>query len=218
MKVEAHIGNETAELFNSPKYKHIDFVNRGFALPTDVRENALLFIGLNPSYVPGNASAVKGSHFYKLQDKGNYKYYKKFEELSEELGVPWTHFDMLPIRETRQKKVGNLLKNGLGREFLWKNLILSKRVLESSKPRVIVVQNSLARTLLGRDTHNDGTNKWLGYEFEFDKELGTHRIISADSNLQGTPVFFTSMLTGQRALDKGSYERFVWHMNRVLHS
>ena len=50
---------------------------------------------------------------------------------------------------------------------------------------------------------------------KFDEEIGTHRI-TGKNNLQGTPIFFTSMLTGQRALDLGSYERLIWQIKYVL--
>lgn len=48
----------------------------------------------------------------------------------------------------------------------------------------------------------------------FDKSIGTHNIVN-NVDLKGTPVFFT-MRTGQRALDNGSYDRLVWHINYVL--
>jgi hypothetical protein len=34
--------------------------------------------------------------------------------------------------------------------------------------------------------------------------------------LENIPIFFTSMLTGQRALDKGSYARLIWHIKYAL--
>jgi len=55
----------------------------------------------------------------------------------------------------------------------------------------------------------------MDFGFEFDDEIGTYRIIKNDK-LKHTPVFFTSMLTGQRALDLGSYERLIWHILFVL--
>lgn len=54
--------------------------------------------------------------------------------------------------------------------------------------------------------------------FLFDDKIGTHRITGNkefETVLKGTPVFFTSMLTGQRALDNGSFERLGWHINKV---
>ncbi len=58
-------------------------------------------------------------------------------------------------------------------------------------------------------------NIWLDYEFMFDDEIGTYRI-KTKGNLFDTPVFFTSMLSGQRAMDNGSFERLQWHINFVL--
>lgn len=54
-----------------------------------------------------------------------------------------------------------------------------------------------------------------GWNFEFCTELGTHKIIR-HKTLNGTPVFFTSMLSGQRALDNGSKERLIWHIGKIL--
>jgi hypothetical protein len=54
----------------------------------------------------------------------------------------------------------------------------------------------------------------MGYEFEFDEKLGTDRIITK-GDLFGIPIFFSSMLSGQRALDTGSEKRLIWHIKRV---
>lgn len=40
-------------------------------------------------------------------------------------------------------------------------------------------------------------------------------LVVNNSFLEGTPVFFSSMLTGQRALDLGSLERLEWHIRFV---
>ena len=95
-------------------------------------------------------------------------------------------------------------------EFIVKQLEMSKSMLELIKPSIIVVNNSLARTLLGFD------RGWLNYTFEFNDDFGTHIITNKDSLLYGVPVFFTSMLTGQRALDKGSYRRLIWHIKFAI--
>ena len=52
------------------------------------------------------------------------------------------------------------------------------------------------------------------FDFCFDEEIGTYRIVN-NSSLEGTPVFFSSMLTRQRALDLGSLERLEWHIRFV---
>ena len=55
----------------------------------------------------------------------------------------------------------------------------------------------------------------MGFDFQFDEKLGTHKIIN-NLELENTPVFFTSMLTGHRAIDNGSFERLKWHINFIL--
>ena len=94
---------------------------------------------------------------------------------------------------------------------------ISKQIIEEAKPKIIVVNNSLARRFLGFDKGEKNEQvyyEWIGFDFKFDDDIGTHRIINNEM-LNGTPVFFTSMLTGQRALDNGSYERLIWHINYV---
>jgi hypothetical protein len=62
-----------------------------------------------------------------------------------------------------------------------------------------------------------GTAKdhYMGFEIVFDSEMGTHKIIN-QVELENIPIFFTSMLTDQRALDKGSYARLIWHIKYAL--
>lgn len=48
----------------------------------------------------------------------------------------------------------------------------------------------------------------LYVDFKWDEELGTY-------TYKNNPFFFSSMLTGQRALDNGSFERLVWHIKKV---
>ena len=48
-----------------------------------------------------------------------------------------------------------------------------------------------------------------GYDFVFNDDIGTYL-------WNNTPVFFSSMLSGQRALDIGSMERLKWQVKRAL--
>ena len=77
----------------------------------------------------------------------------------------------------------------------------------------------MGRELLSRNkkTLAEGriVGEWMDCEFEFDTDLGTDKIIDAGT-LNGTPVFFTGMMTGQRALDRGTFQRLVWHIDAIL--
>jgi len=64
-------------------------------------------------------------------------------------------------------------------------------------------------------TIDNGYDVGLDYKFEFDEKIGTDRIVSK-GKLYNAPIFFTSMLSGQRALDNGSFKRLKGHIKFVM--
>lgn len=198
-------GFSTKELFktrlntiwDNKTYSNLNSLSRGYAIQDDIRTNALLFVGINPSMY-----GLAGRIFYQNSHGEVHKYFKKFIDISQDSGIPWSHIDLLFLRETDQKIVKNLFHDSIGREFFGKQLMLSKEIIEMAKPRIIIINNALARDI-------------FQFETIFDEQIGTHRIIN-NTILKDTPVFFTSMLTGQRALDLGSYERLKWHIKMIL--
>lgn len=89
--------------------------------------------------------------------------------------------------------------------------IVLDKIIDEKKPRIFVVNNTLARDLLGQyHTQKPSTksNHWIGYDFVWDEGFGTYIY-------KNNVFFFTSMLTGQRALDNGSYQRLIWQINFV---
>src|SRR5699024_10216291 len=147
----------------------------------------------------------------RTEEGGVYTYFRRFVDISQKTGVKWSHWDLLFFRETKQRYIDKLIKKDYGIDFIKEQLEISKRIISMSRPKIIVVSNTKARRFM----RNKKSRLYMGSEFEFDEGLGTYIIIN-DDVLAGTPVFFTSMLTGQRALDNGSYERLVWHINFVL--
>ena len=128
----------------------------------------------------------------------------------------WTHFDLLYFRETNQKYINKLLNKPNGVDFVFKQLEISKKVIYDANPKILIISNTMARHFMGFEKNQENTlGVWMGFDFEFDQKLGTYRIVN-DLKLNNTPVFFTSMLSGQRALDNGSFERLIWHLNFVL--
>jgi len=212
-----YFDNQIKEIWNDEKFKGIDIVKRGYILQDKIIKNSLLFVGINPSFDEDGGIPENIGNYYNLnQTEDNYKYFKKFQEISKDVYLEWTHTDLLFVRETNQKNVENIIldnKNS-GTEFIYKQLLISKQIIEMCEPKIIVVNNTLARRLLGKDKTKN-CNEWMNFDFNFDNEIGTYRIIKNDK-LENTPVFFTSMLTGQRALDLGSYERLIWHIKFVL--
>lgn len=171
----------------------------------NIESKDLLFIGLNPSYNEQHGN----TNSYRLKPNGNDgSYFRKIETIADLCEMTWNHIDLLYIRETNQKKVMDLCYNKeKGTDFIYKQLLLSKKIIELFSPKIIVVCNSFAATLLGKNKEGN-KDVWLGYDFNFDDNWGTHK-------LNNTPIFFTSMLSGQRALDNGSKERLIWHIKRV---
>ncbi|MES1182139.1 MAG: hypothetical protein ABUL44_05020, partial [Flavobacterium sp.] len=83
------------------------------------------------------------------------------------------------------------------------------RIIELARPKIIIVSNTKARGFFISEAM---------FTIGFNEEIGTDVIINEGSILKNTPIFFTSMLSGQRALDKGSFRRLIWHINFVLNS
>lgn len=190
---------------------------RGYAMPKEIKEGAILFVGLNPSFPEGDES---GSHLYDLtQDAGGY--FAKFKDIAEKCGdTKWSHLDLLPVRHTNQGDVE--------REIVFRYWYIieeylktvSKNILESTKPKAVVVVNATARLLLGKDQDEDAKQEqdkkiWMGLKFDFNETNGACYVTDSDE-LKDVPFFFSGMLTGQRALDLGSYERLKWHVAKVV--
>lgn len=189
----------------------------GYAMPKEIKEGALLFIGLNPSFTK---KAKSGSHLYDLkqEDEG---YFAKFGDIAKACGdTEWSHLDLLPIRHTNQGDVTRDIvfkHSGIVEGYL---RTVSKVLLESAKPKAVVVVNATARLLLGKD-QNEHAKKvkdkkiWMDLKFDFNESIGACYVTNSDE-LKDVPFFFSGMLSGQRALDLGSYERLKWHVAKVL--
>jgi len=188
----------------------------------EIPNEGLVFIGINPSLTDKVKKELIEKNdinceFHKLTYDVNldYRYFKKFFDVAEKTGLKWGHMDLLYNRETSQKKVARLLKTERGVDFIYKQCMISKVVLDKlideRKPRIFVVNNSLARELLGEyhmEKPIEKSSHWIGYDFVWNEDFGTYVF-------KNNAFFFTSMLTGQRALDRGSYQRLIWHINQV---
>lgn len=199
---------------------------------SEVPENGIIFIGINPSLGEDDRLRLektenKEIEFYPSPSNNTDKphpYFKKFAKVSEEVVLPWGHIDLLYIRETQQSKINDMIKDEKSIHFIYEQTQVTRTVIDEiikdAKPKVFVVNNTLARGLLGRfktkdgifpDNIPEGHKHWIDYQFEWNDEYGTFF-------LKGTniPFFFSSMFTGQRALDNGSFERLIWHIKYVL--
>lgn len=216
ISVKSHFEEDIKNLWNNPKYSNIEVKKRGYVVHDKIIQNSILFVGINPSFAKGLENE---SYFINLCQEGRdrpgggvYSYFKKFVRISKEVGLVWSHIDLLFFRETSQRFVDSLIKNKEnGQDFISDQLKISKNILIKAQPKIIVVSNTKARDFMRYKKERTP----VGFDFEFNEELGTEVIVN-DNELNGTPVFFTSMLTGQRALDNGSFKRLTWHIKFVL--
>lgn len=206
------------EKYNSSPFAEI--LSRGHAFHHDHDEEGsdLLFIGINPSFKDG----IKRNGVF--DRNAQHSYFNPFQtihvDLVRSIGIEkynkWTHIDILAFRETNQKYVRTILSEESGVRFIWDQVMLAKERILHIKPRVIIVCNTMARELMGKDkTENEGI--WMDFEFKFNDEFGSYTIDNVPE-LGHTHVLFSSMLSGQRALDLGSRERLVWQIKRILKS
>lgn len=199
-----------------------EFSENGFAkIPplsvSEIPKNSILFIGLNPSLSESEKLRLIESNvkveFYKhnSEKKNNHKYFHKFIDIAEQTNQTWGHFDLLFIRETKQDNIVKLIGDKRGIDFIYRQIAISKlvleKVIEEAKPKLFIVNNTLSRKFLGKDKVNNN-NVWMDLDFVWDNKIGTYRY-------KNIPFYFTSMLTGQRALDLGSYERLIWQIKLV---
>lgn len=189
----------------------------------EIPDSGIIFIGINPSLSNKERERLsnlrnRNCEFYELtyDENVDYRYFKKFFEVAKQTEMEWGHLDLLYCRETNQNSVKRLLNTERGKDFIYKQCMITKRVLnkiiDENRPRVFVVTNTFARDLLGRyrkPNHPKNENEWwINFDFVWDDNLGTYLY-------KNNPFFFTSMLTGQRALDNGSFERLIWHIDKV---
>jgi hypothetical protein len=215
MNIKNLIENDLLNLWENNKSK---FGNYPLYSVDEVPENAVIFIGLNPSLSEKDRAErieqTENKHFFYSNTNQEHKYFARFIEIADKVGAEWGHIDLLYMQETQQKKINDLRTQKEGIVFLCDQLQISKKVIEeiisTANPQLFVVNNTLARRFLGKDRIGD-TDIWMGLDFgkEIDKEIGTYRY-------KNIPFFFTSMLTGQRALDNGSFERLIWQIEFVL--
>jgi hypothetical protein len=210
--VKERFESQINEIWDDERFNEIHIKNRGYALQDEILQGALMFIGINPSHSGDKNERV---YYTNGQDSILHPYFKKFQDISSKVKIPWTHMDLLFVKETQQKEVEKIFSCRNGLEFIVRQLNISNQVIELAKPKIIVVNNSLARKFLGFEKNKkENYDIWLDFDFIFDDKIGTYRIENHEP-LGGIPIFFTSMLTGQRALDRGSYERLIWHINYV---
>lgn len=210
------------EKYTDSSFKEVLSRGNAFHHDEDEKDCDVLFVGINPSFKEGSKI---GSSFFNRD--APHPYFKPFNIIHKELSVNikndnyknWTHIDILAIKETNQKFIKSLMKTTTGIDFVMDQILVARQRILYIKPKIIVVCNAQARVLMGKDRSIDKKNIerniWMDFNFEFNDEFGSYRIKDIPE-LEHTHVLFSSMLSGQGALDLGSRERLVWQMGRIF--
>lgn len=192
-----------------------------------LNKNALVFIGLNPSYREdlNKFLELTESDQEKLitqesefQDPYSEKFYRKYfgkiEEIAEyvEKGQKWAHLDLFFIRETastKLKKHFGILEDGKiskNTDFAQSQISLIKKTLPQMRPLAIIVINALASKIIQQYWKNNLSE-------QLHNLTGCHFLTIENNHV---PIFISGMLSGQHALDNGSFERLKWHIKKVV--
>lgn len=195
--------------------------------------NSVLFVGMNPSFsAKGFTSIYKGSQYETVKqteffkwsnvsshpdiidqciamDKHAYTnyalYFGKPIEIANKVNLPWDHIDLFLYRETSQTSFMNrIIENGKLNQFALDQLAIFKDALVAVNPKCVVVSNATGSEIL---------REYLKSDLKWDEKRGFHWFTPGNVKV---PIFFTSMLSGQRSLDRWSYERLVWHIKQSM--
>lgn len=184
---------------------------------TEVPKSGLLIIGLNPAFNPdadktpflGKCHPEQSSNL-KMQAKndkiGYHTALKKFvtqiNGSSDKKELAWGHIDLFFFRWRDSGFVKKQRKIKEHEAFYNEQIELTKKMTLSRTPKVIMVNNAYSSYLIFRHWMNED-------ESLFDEKIGTYRF-------NGIPIFFSGMLSGQRALDIHNRKRMAWQISTCL--
>lgn len=199
----------------------------------EFKKGGLLFVGMNPSFSARGFKTILQNTEYKDMDPvtffkwsnisanpaliddcikvenyayANYSlYFGRPIEIAKKVGLDWQHIDLFLYKETAQNSfMARITDKGKLNEFALDQITLFEEVLAKIEPRCVVVTNAFGSDLLRKHIKND---------LAWDEERGFHWFTKSGKKI---PMFFSSMLSGQRALDRWSYERLVWHIGQAV--
>ena len=199
MNIKYLYGSKISKLLDLYLSRNENLAKTGFFLFENFEENAMLFIGINPSNVKNiheySINKENGVYWGKEEFKMEYsRFYKPFNKLA--LGMKWSHLDLFFSLETNSK----VLKEMKGKRFLEEQYKISTEIIKAIEPKIIVVGNAYASDIIKEN-----------FNCNFNDELGTYKI----KEFNNIPIFFSGMFSGQHPLDKGSMERLIWHIGFV---
>src|SRR3989338_1375799 len=165
----------------------------------DFKTGGILFIGMNPSFNPrGIRKIMRGTEFEKIDPETFYNWRTAAQDSA--------HVD-------DSIRFGRLVHDGYA-FFKRMHEIAKECKMHFQHIDLFVYRQTKQKEFLRLVRDKKRALNSLGSDqLSFDDERGFHWL-----KLDGTrvPIFFSSMLSGQRALDTGSYERLVWHIKQAV--
>ena len=222
--------------FDVKKIPCIEVSNRLF------EDSPILFVGMNPS---GTDIIHYNSHNNNPDDvyiyHGDSKYYKAMTSFAfdclkgyqkwgvneeEDAKDKYSVLDLFGIVQSTQKVIqDDFLKNPKKYSGMFDIFL---QYVKKVNPKVIIVANAFVRKVLKRDKNENLDNpKYnifykksrgdMKFELKCNEKYGGYTFtIDPTGESARFQLFFSSMLSGQRALDKGSWENLVWLVNNYL--
>ncbi len=220
------------------------------------RDKTMLFVGVNPSFVPKDNMKVFTKYKGFIQEKlpnikdedlspfilydwekrdsstrkkvlvteeimrQHYTYFKVFNVIADENSLKPVHIDMFSIRITNQKEIETELfkkakKNEELKAFVDKEYEIFLDVIKYINPKAIIIINAFLSKYfeVKKDDKYTHGEFWEIFQTQWEENLGYHTV---KINNKRIPMFLTSMLSGQRALDVGSLRRLRWQIKNSL--
>ena len=199
----------------------------------EFKKGGLLFVGMNPSFSSrGFKTVLQNTEFKDMDPEIFFKWsnismnpaliddcikvenyaYKNYSqyfgrpiEIAKKVSLDWQHVDLFLYKETAQNRfVTRITDKGKLNEFAIDQISLFEDALAKIEPLCVVVTNAFASEIL---------RKHIKDELTWGEERGFHWFTKSGKKI---PIFFSSMLSGQRALDRWSYERLLWHIVQAV--
>ncbi|HUV03057.1 MAG TPA: hypothetical protein VMW67_06425 [Desulfobacteria bacterium] len=229
-----HINSKILEVWKT--YRKESGIYHPILYP-DFKKEGILFIGLNPSFSEKAFRKILNGTEYqevniieKLKRESNdfdfliflekraidvYNYFVKFQEISKSLDLECQYIDLFYFRETTQneakERIRNYDKANKAKKFSLNDFGISQlrialEMIKEINPKLIVVANAFASDIINNFSLFKITDKNFRREGYDTLEIDNKQI----------PIFFSSMLSGQRALDTHSFRRLKWQIKRVF--
>jgi len=213
------------------KYSDLEILNESGCeyrksplLPVEIEDESILFVGINPAFkkgdiIPEDRKKIDFYPQFHRDEVPDLAYFRKFHDIANYCNTGWTHIDMLFIRETNQKLIYKLTYSKRGVDFITEQIDMVFEIIDKAKPLLIVVSNAFVSELFGKKKtkHRDFDKIWKGFSLNFPEDFNdTYGTYTIPVGGKDTPILFSGMLSGQRALDIGSLERLKWQIKMIL--